>query len=184
MYLRFITPAIVLLIVGFLLAVGGGRAKSWGDTNVFRYKAERLKLLLFCSPLPVFTVTFIYVVTPRPSDTFALACVLLGLIPMGLIIYLYRYFKAFSMELDIDIIRVVGLRGERLIKYADIGEVIFAQGGQGAFVLSLVGHSGKEIIRLSDSIEGLQDIASFVKEKVVNAGGTYRYIDRWGKGSS
>jgi hypothetical protein len=155
-----------------------------GSLQVFRYTAALFTILLvvtFLSPIPA---VLGYATSRNSPEGLSLYLfILAGLIPPVWLLYLYKRYKAFAVEVHNSYLLIQGLREPRRIDFSTVTKVTLVQGGgRGApYVLSLFDVSGHKLISFTPpSIDNFEKLTVLIKGRAMAEGAKYRYCDVWG----
>jgi hypothetical protein len=140
-----------------------------------------LLVVTFLSPIPA--VLGYATSRSSPEGLSLYLFILAGLIPPIWLLYLYKHYKAFAVEVHDSYLLIQGLREPRRIDFSAVANVTLIQGGgRGApYVLSLFDVSGHKLISFTPpSIDNFEKLTVLIKGRAMAESAKYRYCDVWG----
>lgn len=153
-------------------------------SEVFRYQSGLLKVLYFCSFIPLLVnVVLITVGSPRPSGGEMLMQMSFAILLAAMGLFWHLNLKKFSVEIGADGFAISKLSGSNVVPFSAIERINLLEGGKGEHVLAVLGKGSKEIIRFSESIQDFDTLTELLRSRAKSVGIPFFYRDCHGKWS-
>lgn len=180
----------VYVLTSFTLAIVLVLARSSGHEvgkglETFKYQAGLLRIVLWGSPVPLFLMVCVYLVTTPAMSNLSLALLLMmGVVGSSLVFYAYRYLDSLRVEVSRSGVRILTLRSSRYIDFDKISRVDFVEGDKGVLFLDIFSGAKERVARLASTLQDFDDLHRLIEVAATRSGATYRRRDKWGKWSS
>lgn len=153
-------------------------------SEVFRYQSGLLKVLYFCSFIPLLVnVVLIVVSMPKPSGIEMLMQMSFAILLTAMGLFWHLKLKRFSVEIGADGFVISKIRGASTVPLSAIERINLLEGGKGEHVLAVLGKGNKEIIRFSESIQDFDTLTELLRSHAKSMGIPFFYRDCHGKWS-
>ena len=178
----YILSSITLMLV-LTLTRSAGHEKANG-IEVFKYQPGLLRVLFWCSPVPLVLMALVYVVTTPTMSNLSLALLLLiGTIGSGAVWYVYQYTNSFRVDVGPSGLKLSKLRGATSIEFKDVKRVDYIDSDKGVFYLDLFDGAEKRVAHLAGTLQDFDELHRLVRAGAIRNGAAYRTRDKWGKWS-
>lgn len=178
----YILTAISITAIVLLAMKPGHEVRA--TSEVFRYQSGLLKVLFFCSFIPLLVnVVIIVVSTPKPSDIDMFMQMSFAILLAAVGLFWHLKLKKFSVEIGADDFVISKLRGESIVPLSAIERINLLEGGKGEHVLAVLGKGNKELIRFSESIQDFDALTELLRSRAKSMGIPFFYRDSHGKWS-
>jgi hypothetical protein len=179
----YILTAISIAVIVLIARKPGHEVRS--TSEVFRYQSGILKVLYFCSFIPLLVnVALIAVGSPKPSDSEMLMQMSFAILLTAIGLFWHSNLKNFSVEIGADSFAISKmLKGTNTIPFSNVERINLLEGGKGEHVLAVLGSGNKELIRFSESIQDFDALTELFKSRAIGMGIPFFYRDRCGKWS-
>ena len=146
------------------------------------YRADRLRLLLFCAPSPLlFVILFYAIINPKPMGMDLMPYFVVGIVPTIMFIASYLYLRSFSISDYGDYFILTRLGRSKTTYYKDISVVIYKEGfGRSGDSLSVYGKNKVRILSVNSSFDDIQSLAGLMRSHATKYGAIYKRKDRYG----
>lgn len=173
-----------LALAGLGIAASRDRHTSAVDGDLFRYPAVMKWILFAAIPGGTFLAASllkqIYPDGPKTSLDWAFFGVF-ALIFLCLA-FTFFYTKSYFICVKREEILIHEITGERRIRFSDVMRLDIVQGAKSE-ELSLFGERGKKLVNVGATIQDFSSLATLLKQRIQEFGGTVRHRDRMGKWS-